>query len=118
MPAGAHDLAIAPTVAASRALGVWYPMRTVSGWSPSAARAASGLATVNWSALERPPRCRSASSLAGLSRELAIGTSALRAITSRGVHSASARRAGGAASGPCGAKISCSMPADGVSVRA
>jgi hypothetical protein len=59
----------------------------------------------------------SASSVAGLSRALAIGAAALRAITSRGVHNANARRAGGAASGPRGAKMSCSMPADGVSVR-
>jgi hypothetical protein len=46
---------------------------------------------------------------------LEIGSLALAAIWSRGVHCASARRAGGAASGPCGAKISCSIPPDGSS---
>ena len=47
IPAAAQDLAMVPTVAARRALGLWLPMRTVSGWPLIAARAASGLATVN-----------------------------------------------------------------------
>jgi hypothetical protein len=57
------------------------------------------------------------SSAAGLSLLLAIGTSALRAITSRGVHSANARRAAGSATDPRAPKMSCSIPADGASVR-
>ena len=72
---------------------------------------------MNWPASAAPSACAMASSVAGYRRELAIGTPASRAITSRGVHSANARRALGCASGPCGAKISCSMPSDGASVR-
>ena len=109
IPAGAHDLAIAPTVAASRALGVWYPMRTGSGLFPSAVLAASGLAAMNPSAPTASP-LPTASSATGLSRVFAIGTSALRAITSRGVHVASARRACGAASGPCAEKSAARFP--------
>jgi hypothetical protein len=83
-----------------------------------ASRAAPGLATTNCSA---PPPFSAAvieSSAAGLSLLLAMGTSALRAITSRGVHNASARRATGSATDPLAPKMICSMPADGASVRA
>src|SRR5258705_6053674 len=91
-------------------------MRTVSGCPLIAARAASGLATTYWPASTAPSAPPNASSVAGLRRLLAIGNDAFLAITSRGVHSASARRAGGPAIGASGAKMSCSMPADGESV--
>jgi len=76
-----------------------------------------GSALLNWLASATPSPCATASSVAGDSRELAIGTPASCAITSRGVHSANARRAFVGANAPCGAKISCSMPADGDSAR-
>ncbi len=59
----------------------------------------------------------SVSSFTGFSRALDTGTSALRAMTSRGVHSARARRSGVCDTAPWGAKIICSIPVDGESVR-
>jgi hypothetical protein len=100
IPAGAQARAIAPTVAASRALGAWYPMRTVSGAFLSAARAPTGSDRVNWSASAALSAVPNASSVSALNREFAIGAEAFCAIWSRGVHRDSARRAGGAAIGP------------------
>ena len=94
--------AMAAIVADSRGLGARYPIRTLSGWPSRAARAASGLATLYWSARGPDSSRLKASSLTGLSRALAIGCRALAAIASRGVHCATARRAGGADSGPTG----------------
>src|ERR1700739_291342 len=93
MPAAAQDLVMTPTVTASRALGPWYPIRTVWGAPPRASRAPAGSALTNGPASAAPSPAATASWVAGSRRELAIGTPASCAIASRGVHSANARRA-------------------------
>src|SRR5581483_2503997 len=77
---------------------------------------AVALAVMYWLLAAALSAALNASSLTVLSRTLATWVPASRAMVSRGVHCASARRAAGAAKGPCLEKISCSIPADGLSL--